>query len=196
MTNLTSIICRIIYIIYGRSNNESKNILDHKKFWKKFVSSKIHEYEEKLWQQRISAKPKLRTYVKFKNKLRMEKYLLADTGHTGRSIHTSLRSGTNKPKIETDRWSGILKHFRFCTNCDNKQVESEEHFLLYCSKYNLLRTELFQKILQLSNGKWDLKSRSVDDALILLLQGTGDQFESQIFRLFHSYLQKCLRIRV
>ena len=113
----------------------------------------------------------------------------------GPSYHTSLRNGTNKLAIETGRWKRIPRDSRICSQCEDKQVEDELHFLLKCSKYNNLRTQLFVTILKISNGKWDMADRDSPDVFILLLNGTGDDYEMEKFQCFHKYLQDCFNLR-
>ena len=88
----------------------------HKGFWKNYISKLILQQEEQSWWNRMNAKQdhnKLRNYVIFKKKLRLEKYLLADSTPKGRVYHTSLRNGTNELEIERGRWKGILKNTDF-----------------------------------------------------------------------------------
>ena len=134
---------------------------------------------------------KLRSYVTFKDKIRLEKYLLAGSNYLGRAYHTSLRTGSNVLEIDQGRRQGLEAEFRFCTRCDFKAVESEKHFILECSNYNDLRNNLFASILAVSRGKWDFTSRSTDECFILLMKGTGDEFEAPIFRIFHKHLERC-----
>ena len=43
--------------------------------WNKLVRERIHEREEKKWRKNCLLKPKLRTYVQLKKKLRTEPFL-------------------------------------------------------------------------------------------------------------------------
>ena len=81
--------------IDGKSNNESKNLNDHRKFWTHFISKKIATYEEQAWLKEVYKKSKLRTYRTYKTKLCLEKYLSSNGKPLGRHIHTSLRNGAN-----------------------------------------------------------------------------------------------------
>ena len=116
----------------------------------------------------------------------------------GRSYHTALRSGTNRLEIETGRWYGIEKHLRICKYCDLNEVESEQHFVMKCTRYNSFREEFYFSVASASGasgGKWDFSHRSMEEAFVLILQGTGDEFEVKIFRLFHSFLAKSFQLR-
>ena len=134
-----------------------------------------------------ASQKKLRTYITSKKKLCLEKYLLADP--------TSLRTGTNVLEIEKGRFEGIHRTLRYCKMCDLKIVEDEKHFVLQCPLYDQLRANLFKSICNISGGKWDLKNRPMEESFVLLMQGTGDEHEKIIFRIFHCHLQRCFKLR-
>ena len=188
---------QLLFNLDGKGNLGSKTLLNHKRFWKRYIRGKIQEYEQKMWWSNLTerhediSQSKTRTYVTFKKTLRLEKYLQAHSDAQGRAIHTSLRSGTNKLEIEIGRWSGIEKSRRFCKQCDLKEVESEMHFLMHCPRYEALRDKFYSSVRFVSGGKWDFRARSSEEGFSVLMQGTGDEFEKIIFRLFHSYLVKC-----
>ncbi len=186
------------YNLDGKNNNGAQTIRQHKECWKRFVTKKIMEYEEKKWLALINDRTeyaKLRTYCLFKKKLRLENYLHTKGNYWGRSIFTSLRSGTNKLMIEKGRWIGLEEKDRLCVQCDGKVVESERHFLISCNKYNVYRLELFTKILHFSHGKWNMVNYSENDRFLLLINGTQDQYEMGIFGLVQNHLTRCYKIR-
>ena len=189
---------RNLYNLDGKRNNEAKSITDHCKFWKRYLKKIVGYYEEKLWLGKMSHKKngKLRNYVVFKKNLRLEKYLLGSSDYSlGRMYHTTLRNGTNILEIEKGRWKHIPLDQRYCNQCDCKLVESEKHFLLDCSKYATFRNHFFDSVMNISKGKWNFRTRNADEVLILLLQGTGDDYEMKIFNSFHKFLEKCFKIR-
>jgi hypothetical protein len=147
----------------GHGNDEAKTLSGHKTFFKRFIRSKIHEYEQKVWMSSMKgddvSQSKTRTYITFKKKLCLEKYLLAESDWKGRAYHTSLRTGTNVLEIEKGRFEGIHRTLRYCKMCDLKIVEDEKHFVLQCPLYDQLRANLFKSICNISGGKWDLKNR-------------------------------------
>ena len=65
-----------------------------------------------------------------------------------------------------------------------------------CTRYDALRETFFSSIRLVSGGKWDFRVKSSEEGFSVLMQGTGDEFETIIFNLLHSYLVKCFRIRV
>lgn len=99
----------------------------------------------------------------------------------------SIRSGTNKLEIERGRWVHKPEMQRVCKQCSLNQVENEVHFVAICPKYQDLREHLFQKIFTLTDGKWNLNSLPVRVIFCLLLKGTADKFEPEVFKLFQFF---------
>ena len=125
-------------------NDEKKIIQLSKQGWYEYLYKKVHQKEEEEWLQAINDEqlhPKLRTYKTFKKKLQLEKYLLSGSQKSGRYLLTSIRTGTNKLRIETGRWKRPkeLIEQRVCRNCMTGQVEDEKHFILDCKVYDTLR---------------------------------------------------------
>ena len=188
----------LIYNLDGKGNLEAKNISDHQRFWKRYIKGKIFEHEQKKWWENMNfdvENRKLRTYVTFKKSLRFEKYLLVDSDYLGRSLHTSLRTGTNVLEIEQGRYKRVPREQRFCQLCRTGEVEDERHFVLECPLYQLHRDDFYYSVKELSEGKWKLDSRPKRETFLLLMAGTGDQFEKMVFRQFHSFLIKCFKLR-
>ena len=82
-----------------------------------------------------------------------------------------------------------------CKQCDNKAVEDEQHFIIICSRYYEDRLKLFDKIKQSTTSKWDLTLKNQEEQFILLINGTGDEFEMIIFTMFQNFLIKSFRTR-
>ena len=119
----------------------------------------------------------------------MEKYLLTPPSlFRGRAFHIALRSGTNQLLIEKGRWQKLERKDRICPQCKLNKVEDEVHFLTECDQYHEIRCDLFQKIRVLSKGKWNLGMRNKWDQFLILVNGSGDEYEGAIFKLFQSYL--------
>ena len=98
----------------GKGNRDAKTVLDHRRFWRGFIHNKIGNYEEQRWKAVMDKKPKLRTYVLLKTKLKLENYL-SISNIKGRKLMASLRSGTNMLEIETDGGNVWLKS-KDCVN--------------------------------------------------------------------------------
>ena len=181
--------------IDAKGNNEAKNISDHKKYWKTFITSKILADEEKKWHKEMNKRSKLRTYQLFKKKLCFEKYLSSGGKTLGRHIHTSLRNGANCLEIERGRWANIPAELRLCRYCDLQTPETELHFVTSCPRYRLLRIKLFKLISEISGGKWCLDERPVEYQFLILMAGSGDEYENKIFAVFQNYLVKFMKLR-
>src|SRR5689334_7668464 len=95
-----------------------RNVLSNEeaKEWKGILRIKIGAREVREWKDRMNNKPKLRTYVRLKEKLKFENYLKTND-RKGREIQTRLRGGTNELRIETGRYP--------ITNRDRKLDERE-----------------------------------------------------------------------
>ena len=187
----------LLFNLDGKSNNESKNNKDHRNFWKSWITKIIAVHEEKNWMTEVFKKPKLRTYRTLKKKLCFEKYLATDAKPLGRYIHTSLRNGANFLEIERGRWGHdpLPEELRICQHCDLKVPETEKHFVTACPRYHLLRMKLFKLIAEISNDKWHLEHKSSEEQFLLLIAGTGDEYETKIFCVFQNYLVKFMRLR-
>ena len=131
-----------------------------RKHWERVLWKKVHEMEEEEWRRDCKRKPKLRTYVTFKEKLELENYLLSEKEKQGRYLLTRLRTGTNRLRIETGRIQRpILKpQERVCLQCNGGEIEDEKHFLLRCPHFRELRKEMFNSIQE--KVGMDLESRS------------------------------------
>jgi Reverse transcriptase (RNA-dependent DNA polymerase) len=135
------------------------------KQWDKDLREKIDEREEKLWLERMQTKPKLRTYITLKHKLKFEPYLDHDNTQA-RQIMTRLRGGTNELRIETGRYPNTNRDRRLeiserrCLLCMSGDVENEEHFVMECVMYDDLRKKMFDVV-----KKEMLKNEEIEDVL-------------------------------
>ena len=91
---------------------------------------------------RLSGGNKLRFYKQFKTSFQMEPYLnLIDNFHLRKCI-SKFRCSDHVLEIETGRHKTIKVEERLCKMC-KVAVETEEHFLRFCPKYNYLRRRYF-----------------------------------------------------
>ena len=150
---------------------EEKTEANLKRYWKRNLSQIIQNREEKQWKADMAGQPKLRTYRQFKEKLQLEEYLMTQSNKQGRYLLTSIRTGTNKLRIETGRWKKEKKDERFCMVCMSGEIEDEKHFVLDCEAYQHARQILFNQIQQASNGKLDLQNHSREAQWNTLMRG-------------------------
>ncbi len=154
-------------------NKENKNnelqtqSANLKQGWNKYLYTRIQEVEEEEWRVAMSKKPKLRTYIKFKKKLEVEKYLVSSTQKPTINLLTRIRTGTNKLRIETGRWTKEEEKDRRCRICFNGEVEDESHFMLRCETYSELRSKMYNKITAVSNI--NMLNKTEDEQLVILM---------------------------
>ena len=110
-------------------------------------SSLMDTFKHK-WATQSSNKPKLRSYVQFKQHYFTENYINLNLNREQRSILAQVRCGTLPLKIETGRFVGTPKENRLCDICNNGQVEDEFHFIFYCEFYSNERNEFYDTIKQ------------------------------------------------
>ena len=137
--------------------------------WYKFLYKRIHEVEERSWLVAMSKQPKLRTYVKFKKKLELEKYLLSNKHKPTINLLTRIRTGTNKLRIETGRWTKEDQVDRKCRTCFSGEIEDEVHFLLNCEAYSVLRTKMYNQIETVLNNDIEMTNKTQDEKLVILM---------------------------
>ncbi len=90
-------------------------------------------------------KNKLRTYNKFKSEFEMEKYLKIKMNLNHRKALTRIRISAHDLHIERGRYLNLPPDSRKCPFCP-KEIETEEHVLLYCHEYEKLRLTFNEKI--------------------------------------------------
>ena len=100
----------------------------------------------KLQDEAIIKKGKLRTFYNFKSLFQKEIYLdiIKDRNH--QQALTKLRISAHKLEIESGRYTKKQVSDRLCKKCFQNEVEDEVHFICDCSFYNRERLELFDYI--------------------------------------------------
>ncbi len=101
----------------------------------------LHELQCKQWLDEMIKKPKLRTYITFKNSYEVESHTLSFMNRKHRSYLAQYRCGILPLSIETGRWGSIPLEDRNCKMCDSLVVEDEYHFIFHCSLYNNIRDQ-------------------------------------------------------
>ncbi len=147
----------------GNIPNTSNSL---KMFTKNIINNILKQHEDNLhnWLEstRINGEGnKMRTYVKFKNNLGMEKYLMSNLNWKQKQILSKFRLSSHNLFIETGRHCRpvLPAAERICKKCSLNETEDELHFLLKCQNYVELRTKYI----------FDLNDRSVDEHFIYLM---------------------------
>ena len=111
----------------------------------KYFPTLLYGVMERKWQREILVKPKLRTYITFKNLFKEEEYLSKIVSRKARSLISQIRLGILPLEIEVGRFRGVSPEDRLCQNCNMGVVESEVHFICECPLYNDLRHAMNNK---------------------------------------------------
>ena len=122
-----------------------------------FVKTKLCEINQNRWQVECHSKPKLRTYINFKQHYMTETYVKSYLSRQQRSLLAQFRTGILPLRLETGRFHNardhttgkirkLAVHERTCLICYSDYVEDEFHFVFNCNKYSLPRLFLFQQI--------------------------------------------------
>ncbi len=98
------------------------------------------------WKNNLVNKPKLRTYISFKEQFCTEDYVKLCIPRKERSMLAQIRFGILPLHIETGRFRGTALEERTCQICNSQSIEEELHFILICNEYNELRINLFNSI--------------------------------------------------
>ena len=117
------------------------------------------------WKIELHTKPKLRTYLRFKDTFETEKYVQFSKNRLERSLLAQIRSGTLPLNIELGRFRNIEIENRICTLCKNNVIEDEFHFIMLCPAYDDCRSTMFHNIMSP-----DFTNLSLDDKFIHLMK--------------------------
>merc|ERR1712208_523 len=118
--------------------------------------STIQKLKKSMWVKQIVEsrlncleKPKLRTFVTFKNFGSTPPYLLKPLSFVQRKFIAKTRLSALPIKIETGRYERpkLAIHERLCPCCnDGQSIENEEHFVFHCAKYAKIRQIWIDKL--------------------------------------------------
>ena len=140
------------------------------------------------WKHHMLIKPKLRTYVNFKDSFNTEIYVKQTISRSRRSFLAQLRLGILPLEIETGRYTPIYdkekkmnrrRHpsERLCALCELESIEDEVHFLLVCPLYQDLRLHLVDTI---SDSVPNFSTLPNHDKLVYLMQNCQHEVMSYV----------------
>lgn len=89
------------------------------------------------WNACINNLPKLALYCRFKKTFELEKYIVSVYNYELRRHISCFRLSSHKLEIETGRYNSVTRENRICKGCTSNMIESEFHFLLYCTMYKI-----------------------------------------------------------
>ncbi len=122
------------------------------------LSTRTREQFNRDWEHNCSTKPKLRTYVTFKDKLEVASHVNCNMPKYDRSLISQLRLGILPLRIETGRFSNLDEEERTCLVCNSGEIENEKHFLFECDFYLSERNRLENDI-ECNFANLDLKDK-------------------------------------
>lgn len=142
-----------------------KNVCDLDVCKKKFTELAYNE-----WKELVIGKPKLRTYVKFKKELCIEKYILNIRNKYERSMVAKLRCGILQLHVESGRFNQTSLENRICNICNDGNIEDEFHFICKCTEYSNERNKLFSQH-EVKNNNF--RNFSDEDKFIYILENSN-----------------------
>ena len=112
-----------------------------------YCKQKMCELAEDEWKANVLAKPKLRSYKKFKYNMDTTDYVKWTTSKYDRSIQAKFRCGILQLHVETGRFNQTKLEDRICQLCNLNSIEDECHFLCECPLYNELRKTMYDFVI-------------------------------------------------
>ena len=121
--------------------NLADKIGNHDRF-KKVTKCEINKAYIDYWKMQLIRQDltKLDFYREIKNDFTMENYLHIDN-FENRKVIAKFRCSDHCLEIEKGRHKRIPRTERICRLCDKGLVETEDHFLLKCEKYDLIKRQ-------------------------------------------------------
>ena len=105
------------------------------------------EKQQNIFKNECKNKPKLRTFVQFKDFEILPPHIGKPLSFLERKVMSKLRLGILPIRLETGRYlRPILPEEQRLCYCDSGEVESEIHLLFICHKYEQLRQAWLSKI--------------------------------------------------
>ena len=100
------------------------------------------------WTSITKTQNKLQCYLDLNREYTVSSYLSTVTDEKLRKTLTMYRLSDHKLAIETGRHrqTWLPREDRLCQLCPQREVETEQHFLLQCGTYEDLRTKFFTKM--------------------------------------------------
>ncbi len=98
------------------------------------------------WKNALRTKPKLRTYILFKEEFGNEDYVKYCMSHFQRSLIAQIGCGILPLRIEIGRFRGEKLEERLCQICHSHEIEDEIHFVTVCNAYEIYRQQLYESI--------------------------------------------------
>ena len=108
----------------------------------KVFKNKVEENWHQMWRYMADDKPKLRTYMKWKEYPIPELHTTNKLPKYHRSLIIKLLLGVLPIRVESRRYDKVAFIDRTCPSCKGNTVETEEHFLFHCLLYESERVQI------------------------------------------------------
>ena len=140
------------------------------------------------WTNQIANQSRMNTYLILNREYELAEYLISVRDMKQRQVLTKYRLSDHNLAIETGRHrkTWLPKEQRICGHCQAEKVETEEHFLLHCKKYENLRQTFFTNLKQSIPNFEDILDN--DKLAIILGEGPSAALAAQ-------YVLKCHNLR-
>ncbi len=110
------------------------------------AEARLKRLNRDKWWIECHSKPKLRTYIQIHNKNDICTLVKRNLSRKHRSQVSKFKFGTLPLSLETGRYNDVDIEDRICVICDTNAVETEEHFILVCSKLEDVRKPHLQAL--------------------------------------------------
>ncbi len=122
------------------------------------AKEKIFDKFETDWRHSCSTKPKLRTYVTFKDNVEVAAHISCNLPKYERSLISQLCLGILPLRIETGRYTNLQVDQRICLLCQLNHVEDEAQFLFECELYRDERVQ-FENVININFDDLSLENK-------------------------------------
>ena len=143
-------------------------------------------YYQNSFEEINSEGSKLRTYARLKHETKFEDYLSCVENIMDRTALTKFRLSNHELMIEKGRHQGLEENQRICPTCRN-EIETEQHFLITCTTYQVHREKLMEDVANISTTFTEMDE---NEKFVFLIN------EPCVSKLIGKYLSKTLSVRI
>ncbi len=118
------------------SNVNNNTIYDEKMICNIYeLQQYIDDKWKEKWKSNLPIKPKLRTYITFKDNYCTDRYFKECLPRKERSLLAQIRFSILPLHIETGRFRSLNLEERTCKICTSQDIEDEFHIIISCNPY-------------------------------------------------------------
>ena len=136
---------------YSFINSDPVNMIP---LYQKSIQQWIHDIALQEQDSSILNSSKLDFYKNIYKIQTHAQYVDSISYRSDRSVLAKIRISAHKLTVKKGRYTGIPRHDRICKVCNTGSIENEQHFLLECPAYKLLREDFILKLEKVAiNGR-------------------------------------------